>query len=324
MGTKEKIITLLEENRDRYFSGESIAQLLGVSRAAVWKAVKNLEVQGYPIDAVPNRGYRLASDCDILSAQGISSHLTSQLWNIHTVDSLDSTNSQLRTLASRGEAEGYVLAANTQTDGRGRMGRQFFSPENTGIYFSLLLRPRDLAPDQAMQLTTMAAAAICQAIAQLTETATQIKWVNDILLNGRKVCGILTEASFNLESGFLDYAVVGLGINLYPPKSGFPQDISETAGYLCDVRQPDLKNRLIARFLDLFSEYYMHKDFSGAAKVYRDASLLVGKQVLVLQNEIQRQAEVLDITPRCQLLVRYENGETQTLSYGEVRIVNQI
>ena len=324
MGTKEKIIALLEENRDRYFSGDAIAQLLGVSRAAVWKAVKNLEVQGYPIDAVSNRGYRLASDCDILSAQGISSHLTSQLWKIHTVDALESTNCQVRTLASKGEAEGYVLAANTQTDGRGRMGRQFFSPKDTGIYFSLLLRPRDLAPDQAMQLTTMAAAAICQAIAQLTGTAPQIKWVNDLLLNGRKVCGILTEASFNLESGSADYAIVGLGINLYPPRSGFPQDISETAGYLCDARQPDLKNRLIARFLDLFSEYYVRKDFSGAARVYRDASLLVGKQVLVLQNDTRRQAEVLDITPRCQLLVRYENGDIRPLSYGEVQIVNHL
>lgn len=323
MGTKEKIITLLEENRDRYFSGEAIAQLLGVSRAAVWKAVKNLEAQGYPVDAVPNRGYRLASDCDILSPQGVAAHLTSALWRIHTVHTLESTNSQVRTLASRGEPEGYVLAANQQTGGRGRMGRSFFSPEETGIYFSLLLRPKDFAPDQAMQLTTMAAAAICQAITETTGTSPRIKWVNDILLNERKVCGILTEASFNLESGFLDYAVVGLGINLYPPKSGFPQDIAETAGYLCDIRQPDLKNRLTARFLELFSSYYLRRDFSGAAEVYRDKSLLVGRQVLVLQNEAGRLAEVLDITPRCQLLVRYENGQTQTLSYGEVQIVNQ-
>ncbi len=322
MGTKEKLLTLLEANRDRYFSGEAIAQQLGVSRAAVWKAVKSLEDQGYPIDAVTNRGYRLSSDCDILSVQGIQAHLTSQFWHIHTADSLESTNSQVRALANSGESEGYVLAANTQTAGQGRMGRSFFSPEDTGVYLSLLLRPRDFSPDQALQLTTMAAAAICQAMAEVTGTSPRIKWVNDILLDGRKVCGILTEASFNLESGFLDYAVVGLGINLYPPKNGFPQEIAETAGFLCETRKENLKNQLIARFLDIFSGYYDRRDFSGAAKAYRAASLLIGKQVLVLQNQVSRQAEVLDITPRCQLLVRYENGETQALSYGEVQIVN--
>ena len=229
-----------------------------------------------------------------------------------------STNDRLKALAGQGSPEGTVILAGEQTKGRGRMGRAFFSPEGTGLYLSLLLRPKDLTPDRALQLTTMAAAAMTQAISAVAGKAPGIKWVNDLLLEGRKICGILTEASLNLETGSLDYAVLGLGLNLYPPEDGFPEDLQGIAGALLDRPCPDTKNRLTAAFLNAFGDLYETRDFSQAAELYRSASILVGKQVLASG----RQALVTDINERCQLVLQYDSGETQALSYGEVSIVN--
>ena len=318
MGTKEKLLELLERQRGTYFSGAEIAKDLEVSRNAVWKAVKALQTQGYPIDAVTNRGYCLAKDCDVLTVPAIRKELTGDSWQIRVLDSVPSTNSLVRELANSGAPEGTVVIAQCQTQGRGRMGRSFCSPRDTGLYLSLLLRPADYSPDQALQLTTMAASALCLAIEQLTGIRPGIKWVNDLFLNRKKICGILTEAGFNLETGSLDYVVVGLGLNLYPPREGFPDGLQSVAGWLLEQPVPDLKNRLAARFLNLFSVYYRNHRFEEAAEVYRSRSILVGKTVLVSGKE----ARVLDITDRCQLLVAYPDGTQQALSYGEATIVN--
>ena len=322
MATKEKLLALLKEQEGTYLSGEEIAGILGVSRAAVWKAVKALQSQGNTIDAVTNKGYCLISCPDSLDASEISRLTGQDFWKIQVLPTVPSTNSLLRELANQGSAEGTVILASSQTEGRGRMGRQFFSPEDTGLYLSLLLRPRELSPQESLQLTTMAAAALCLAIEKLTEEKPQIKWVNDLYLKGRKICGILTEASFSMESGSLDYVVLGLGLNLYPPKEGFPSELENLAGSLCLSPREGLKNRLAAEFLNTFKTFYRQRDFQSAGEVYRSRSLLSDKQILV--GVEKKKATVLDITPDCKLLVQYEDGSQQALSYGEVSIVNSI
>ena len=318
MATKEKLLLLLEANSGEFLSGEQIAHMLGVSRTSVWKAVKALQAQGYGIQAVTNRGYCLSKDSDVLSPAAIEEALTDPMWRIHSLPSIDSTNAHVRQMAEDGIDEGYVIIAGEQTAGRGRMGRRFFSPADTGLYMSLLLRPRQFSPDQALQLTTMAASALCLALEQVTGLKPGIKWVNDIFLNGKKICGILTEAGFNLEIARLDYVVLGMGLNLYPPREGFPRNLQSIAGYLFEDPQSELTNRICVAFLNRFGDFYRNQKFMEAARIYRERSIVIGRQVLVGKT----QAQVLDITDRCQLLVRLPDGNTKALSYGEVEIVN--
>lgn len=222
MTTKEKLLALLEDSKGTFFSGEEIARTLQVSRAAVWKAVNALREDGYTIDAVTNKGYRLSPDSDILSPQGIRRFLKPEYrdFNLTVLPTVPSTNALVREKANQGCPEGCVIIACEQTAGRGRYGRQFFSPADTGVYLSLLLRPTAYSPQQATCLTAAAAAAMCQAIEAVTGQHPGIKWVNDIFLHGKKVCGILTEAAVGLETGTLNYMVLGAGVNLYQPTGG--------------------------------------------------------------------------------------------------------
>ena len=320
MTTKEKLLELFESNKGIYFSGEEIAGKLCVSRAAVWKAVKNLRSEGYEIDAVTNKGYCLSAKTDILSAQGIGKYLNPQYKNmdIYVLDSIDSTNALVRKKAEEGEIEGYTVVANEQTKGRGRYGRTFFSPQGTGFYLSILLRPPHYSAGQAVRITTMAAVAMCEAIEEVSEEEARIKWVNDIYVKGKKVCGILTEASFGLESGLLEYAVLGVGLNVYHPAEGFPEEIKQRAGNLFDNTQDDIKNRLVSSFLNNFMEYYVSENPAAYIEKYQERSLVIGKQIKVISAGKTKDAFAYGIDDECRLLVRYENGETESLSHGEI------
>lgn len=325
MTAKERILFLFETNRGVYLSGERIADELGISRAAVWKAVKKLKEEGYSIHAIPNRGYCLSSETDILSSQGIQKYLKeeAQRLEIHVSPVVDSTNSMVWKKADEGAQDGYVLAANEQITGRGRTGRYFFSPKGTGVYLSILLRPQGYGANQALQITTLAAVAVCEAIEEVSGKHPGIKWVNDIFLDGRKICGILTEASFGMESGLLDYAVLGVGINVYRPEMGFPEELRNTAGFLFEKSKKDLKNRLAASFLHHFMTAYAGNDKTEYIRKYREYSFLVEKEIDVLQGNEKRRAFVRDIDEECRLVVEYGDGRVEALSYGEVSIVNQ-
>jgi BirA family biotin operon repressor/biotin-[acetyl-CoA-carboxylase] ligase len=211
-----------------------VSEQLGISRTSVWKAVNKLRNEGHLIEAVTHRGYRLRRKTDALSETGIKEFLSEEsrtFLRVNVFDSVNSTNDICLEHASEGETGGYAAVAGTQTGGRGRRGRSFFSPSDTGLYISLLLRPQACTADKALRFTTAAAVSVCEAIEKVYEAAEPaIKWVNDIYMRGRKVCGILTEASFNIEDGTLDYAVIGIGINVYTPESGFPEEIREIAG----------------------------------------------------------------------------------------------
>ena len=319
MTTKEQLFTLLEARQGSFVSGEELAGSLNLSRAAVSKAMKALRQEGYAIEAVTNRGYRLSGECDILSAQGVRKHLN-QAFQVTFSQSVDSTNTVLRSLAEQGAPEGTVVIAGAQTGGRGRMGRTFYSPAGTGVYLSLLLRPVGADPQQTVTLTAAAAVALCQAMETVSGENPQIKWVNDIFLNGRKVCGILSEASFGLESGVPEYVVVGVGINAYAPEGGFPPNLAEIAGPLWEKPVPDGKNRLAAEFLNRFWQLYAAGSPSVFLEDYRCRSLVVGKDITVIAGGRESPAHALGIDENCRLLVRYPGGETTALSYGEVRI----
>ncbi|MDO5544485.1 MAG: biotin--[acetyl-CoA-carboxylase] ligase [Eubacteriales bacterium] len=319
MTTKEQILTLLEDRQGSFVSGEELAESLNLSRAAVCKAIKALRQEGFPIEAVTNRGYRLSGEYDILSAQGVKKHLNRE-FQVSFSPSVDSTNAVLRSMAEQGAAEGTVVIANAQTNGRGRRGRSFYSPADTGIYLSLLLRPVNSDPRQTVTLTAAAAVALCQAMEAVSGAVPEIKWVNDIFLDGKKISGILTEAAFGLESGAPEYVVVGVGINAYTPEGGFPAELSEIAGALWDKTVPDGKNRLAAEFLNRFWALYAAGDPSAFLEDYRRRSLVVGKDITVIAGDTETPAHAVGIDDSCRLLVRYENGETAALSYGEVCI----
>ena len=321
MGTKESLLALFEAKKGVYFSGEELAEQLSVSRTAVWKAVNALRGEGYEIDAVQNRGYCLSPSTDILSAQGIQKYLGALCGQIAltVLPTAGSTNALVRDLAGQGAPEGTAVLANQQTSGKGRVGRSFFSPADTGLYLSLLLRPDGWSPQQSARLTTMAAVAVCEAIESVAGRPAGIKWVNDIFMDGKKVCGILTEASFGLEDGLLEYAVLGVGINAYPPKDGFPQELSSIAGSVLPGPVSDGKNRLAGAFLNRLMDYYTG-DMDRYTDQYRQRSLVAGRDVLILSPKGQVRARALDVDRECRLVVRYEDGREDRLSSGEISV----
>ncbi|AIQ74552.1 MULTISPECIES: biotin--[acetyl-CoA-carboxylase] ligase [Paenibacillus] len=323
MTVKEHILALLDSNKGEYFSGEEIAVQLSVTRSAVWKAIKSLQTDGYSIQAVTNKGYSMSPQTDILSASAISKYLDTrgQKLRVEVFKTISSTNEAVKNLASNGEAEGKVILSEEQTAGRGRMGRKFFSPPGTGIYMSILLRPKLSATDSAL-LTTCAAVAVALSIESVSSKETQIKWVNDVFMEGKKVCGILTEASVSLENGWLDYAVLGIGINVVLPSEGFPTDLTEIATTVISENNPygDLRNRLVAEVLNNFMRYYEHLTDRLFLSEYKKRLISLGEPVTVIKDNEQRKATAIDIDDDCHLKVRYENGDEEYLSSGEVSI----
>lgn len=323
MTVKEQILSLLDGNKGGYISGEEIAGQLSVTRSAVWKAIKSLQTDGYSIQAVTNKGYSLSPLTDILSAGAISKYLNlqGQKLRLEVLKTIPSTNEAVKILASNGEAEGKVILSEEQTAGRGRNGRQFFSPPRTGIYMSILVRPK-LSAAESTLLTTSAAVAVALAIENVSGKDTQIKWVNDVFMEGKKVCGILTEASMSLENGLLDYAVLGIGINVALPADGFPDELSGIAAAVFSESNHygDLRCRLVADVLNRFMEFYEHLADRRFLSEYRKRMISLGKPVTVIKNNQQLEATAIDIDNDCHLKVRYANGDEEYLSSGEVRI----
>lgn len=318
--TKDLVLECLQKKTDEYVSGAEIAAELSLSRTAVWKAIEQLRADGYRIESVTNRGYRLSSESDVLSEAGIRKYLHTEL-KLKVYPTVTSTNTLLKAEAEQGAAEGTVIVAAEQTAGRGRMGRSFYSPSGTGIYMSILLRPQIPATDAGL-ITAGAAAAVADAIDALSGRGTQIKWVNDVYLDGRKVSGILTEGSIDCENGFLSYAIVGIGINITQPEGDFPEDIRTVAGAAFGEDAPtDLRCRLTAEVLDRFLAYYADLKNVPFYNAYRRRSVVLGRQVrLISPGREPEEAEVLDIDRNFALVVRDAYGQLRTVNSGEVSI----
>jgi BirA family biotin operon repressor/biotin-[acetyl-CoA-carboxylase] ligase len=320
--TKGKLLELFESNRGSYITGEKIADCLSISRTAVWKAVNSLRQDGYQISAVTNKGYCLAENSDIISSQGIQQYLDERFDDIkiEVFSETDSTNMVCRNKANDGEQEGYVAVASKQTGGRGRNGRKFFSPADTGLYISILIRPHEHPESVTLGLTTMAAVAACEAIESVSGKDCQIKWVNDVLIDGKKVCGILCEASYALEDQKLFAVVIGLGINVYPPKEGFPDEIKDIAGTVFDRSETGIRNQLAAEIVNRLMAYYKHVAGDDYQSEYIKRSIVPGNDIEVYAHGEVRQAHALAIDDTCGLMVRYDDGSAETLHFGEVSI----
>lgn len=318
MTVKERVLTLLEKNKDISLSGESMARVLSVSRNAVWKSIETLRSEGYTIEAGRNKGYRLISDGGNFSAAGISALLgdDAKRFDITIEETVTSTNTVLKTMAEKGEKEGKILIAREQTAGKGRLGRSFFSPKNSGLYISFLLRPRFDAR-KALYITTAAAAAVSEAIDFIAGVETEIKWVNDIYYKGKKLCGILTEASIDFESGGLHYAISGIGINV--TDTVFPDELKDIAISL--NADKSVFARLSAEIIKRFFGYYDNIGELRFLPEYRRRSFLIGKRITFTDNEGIKNAEVLDIDDDVRLVIREDNGNIVKLSSGEVNLV---
>lgn len=319
--TKDSVLELLQQHSDSFISGSELARTLSISRAAVWKSIEQLRQDGYIIDSGTNRGYRLSSESDVISEEGVRRFLKNKALTCRVYRSVSSTNTVLKEMAEEGAPEGLCLIAGEQTAGRGRLGRSFYSPPASGLYMSLLLRPSLRAAD-ATGITACAAVAVAEALESLAPVQAEIKWVNDVLVNGRKVCGILTEASLDCESGFVHYMVVGIGINTRLPETDLPEELKGIAGSAFgDESIPELRCRLAAAVLDRLTGYYNHLLEKDWFEEYRRRSLVVGKPINILAaGRPPEPATALDIDRDFALIVRTETGELRRLNSGEVSI----
>ena len=241
-----------------------------------------------------------------------------QKLNITIFDELDSTNNYLKKLGSQGEKENQLVIALSQTCGRGRMGRSFYSPNGTGIYFSLLLHPK-FSAEKSLFLTVMAAVSVAETVMKYNINDVKIKWVNDIYIDGKKVCGILTEGAVNCNK-MLDYAVVGIGINVIAPENGFPEDIKDIATAIFPGNsEENIKEKIVADVINRFFSMY-NGDDKDYIRRYKEYSYLTGKEINIIQGETARPATVIDITDNCHLLVKNEKGEIEEISSGDVSV----
>ncbi len=323
MTTRERVLSVLASEPGEYFSGEELAASLGVTRASVWKAINALRREGYPIGAVTNRGYSLY-DGDILTAGEVSGKIGDLPIRVEVHKTLPSTNTYLKERAAAGEGEGLLVIAGEQTEGRGRRGREFVSPPGTGLYMSLLLRPR-LDPGRAQLLTALAAVSAAEAGERLCGKEIKIKWVNDLFLNNRKVCGILTEAVVDLETGGMDYAVLGLGFNIAPPEGGWGP-LSGVAGSLFSKKPEGMVRASLAG--EFVREFYpMYRSFRKESflKKYRQRQLVPGHMVeIITPGKTPERALAVGVDDEFRLIVRFEDGREQALNAGEVRLLPKL
>jgi BirA family biotin operon repressor/biotin-[acetyl-CoA-carboxylase] ligase len=323
MTLKEEVLACLEQNRknENSISGEQLAEKFGVSRSAVWKAIKSLRSEGYEIDAVTNKGYCLRGESDRLSKAGIGAFLKYiDPDNIYVYDETDSTNTRARELAQAGAVHGTAVFADCQTSGRGRLGRAFVSPSGSGIYMSLILRPKeDIA--QAMLITTAAAAATCHAIRDVTGADAGIKWVNDIYIGQKKICGILTEAVTDFETGNLEYVIVGTGVNFKASPEEYPADVLERITWIYESEKPQVtRNRLAAAIMDETLRLCENLDDKSFLDYYRSHAIMLDKDVICIRGNESWNAHTVDIDESGGLIVRMSDGTLCTLSSGEISV----
>lgn len=313
MSVKNEVIKLLETNGE--LDGQCLADTLGVSRQAVWNAVNTLKCEGYEITGTSNKGYRLEKTGDILCADIIENRSHSDIDEISVtiLPSVDSTNTYAKKLAADGCPSGTVVIANEQTQGRGRRGNSFFSPASTGLYMSVVVRP-DKKLVNSSYYTICAAVAVCRAIELLTSKKPMIKWVNDIFIGKRKVCGILTEGASNLETRELEYAVIGIGVNI--STDSFPEEIRSIAGA---VSEPVSRNELAAAVITQLYTALCDNELVNV-DYYRSRSLAIFKTVSFVKDGEAYSGTCLDVLDDGELLVELPDGERMKLNSGEVSI----
>lgn len=254
-----------------------------------------------------------------LSAHKITDRLAKKEIKITILETVDSTNTYLKKSITDASLEGEVVIAASQSAGRGRLGRSFYSPNGSGIYMSILLRPQ-FSPEKAVLITAAAAVAVCEACESLGSKRAEIKWVNDVYINSKKVCGILTEGAINPENSNFEYAILGIGVNVFAPEDGFGADLREIAGAAFSDPEPYLRERLCAEIINRFMDYYSsirNKDFLVE---YKKRCFTVGKMVTVISGDSATDATAIALDDDCRMLVEYPDGEREYIASGEISI----
>ena len=315
--TKQDVLALLEQAGEP-ISGEQLCKRLGVTRAAVWKAIEALRSDGYDIEAATRRGYRLRTKP--LTKQALDEALKDAGWRekILVLPEVDSTNNYLKTLAANGAPDGTAVLSLQQTAGRGRRGRSFLS-ESGGLYLSFLLRP-NVPASQLLHLTALAGLCVCNAVEQTTGMQAGIKWPNDPVLNGKKLCGILTELSMSLETQEPEYVVVGIGVNcnqaVFPPELDMATSLRIETGECVDV---NLVAAALLRELHQMREEFLTK--KGAwVQAFSEKCLTVGRDIQILRGGEAVAAKATGIGPDAELLVEYPDGTRGAVDSGEVSV----
>ncbi len=318
---KEEILRLLR-SADGYISGQELCNRFGVSRTAVWKAINQLKEAGYEIEAQQNKGYRLMAAPDLMTEAEIKSLMHTE-WVAKEVlyfDTIDSTNTKAQELAEKGYQSGTLVVADKQESGKGRRGRSWVSPSGTGIFMTLMIKP-DINPNNASMLTLVAALAVAKAITSVTGEEALIKWPNDIVVNGKKVCGILTE--MNAQFDYINHIVVGIGINVH--NESFPEEISQMASSLTIEAGGKRFHRaqIIAETMAYFEQYYdtflKTQDLSALVREYDKLLVNRNKSVRVLDPKEPFDGKAMGITPKGELIV--DTWESRKLvSSGEVSV----
>lgn len=308
MGHKEEILDVLRKNPEAYISGEELAETLGLSRTMIWKYVESLRQDGFVVESVTNRGYRLVSAPDLLLQDDVKKDLNTDFIGrqIYYFDEIDSTNRKARELALDC-ADGTLIIAERQSEGRGRMGKEWYSPQG-GIWLSLILKP-DISPEHIYRLTLVAGVAVAETLADMG-IAAQIKWPNDVLINGKKVCGILTEVDAEMDA--VNFVIVGIGINanieldMLPPLFGFNStSLKSEAG--SDINRVELVQRLLERFEQDYGTF-ISGDFPSIIKRWREHSATLNRQVRIVTRFKTIEGEAVGIDHDGALVVEMDDG----------------
>lgn len=318
---KTEILTILRES-EGYVSGQQLCEQMHVSRTAVWKVIEQLKKEGYTIEAVRNKGYRLTESPDVMSSAEIES-LLETAWagrDVLYLDETDSTNAQAKKLGEAEGKHGTLIVSDRQTAGKGRRGRGWDSPSGASIYMSILLRP-DILPDKAPMLTLVMALAVARAVREITGEEAGIKWPNDIVLNKKKICGILTEMSAEID--YINHVVIGVGINVNT--EDFPEEIKKTATSLfIETGKKWKRSEFIAVVMKYFEEYYeiflKTQNLKMLQEIYNGFLVNKDAQVRVLEPGNEFDGWALGINETGELLVRKADGEITEIYAGEVSV----
>ena len=327
VSTKQQLLIHLKEGKGTWVSGESLARKMAISRTAVWKHIRTLRDEGYVIESSQKKGYLLRQSSDLLLENEIREGLNTSVLGkrgIHYFRQTDSTNNRAKLFASEGAPEGTLVVAEEQTRGRGRRGRQWFSPPGEGIYTSIILRP-SISPNEAPKLTLMASVAVAEALLAMTSLAITIKWPNDILINGRKIAGILTEISTEMDR--IDYVVIGVGINVNTPRKSLPPDIEDTAtSVFMETGKPFPRIALLRAYLEwleIYYEIFRTKGFEPVMKRWKSLAGIIGRHISVDLIDRVRTGEVLDVDKDGFLILRGQDGTIERIISGDVTLLHK-
>ncbi|MBS6396928.1 MAG: biotin--[acetyl-CoA-carboxylase] ligase [Clostridiales bacterium] len=318
---KAELLKILRESGD-FISGQQLCDHFGVSRTAVWKVIRQLKEEGYEIEAVKNKGYRICEAPNVITAEELGSRLQTR-WmgkNCIYLESVDSTNTYAKKLAEEGAPEGTLVVTDEQTGGKGRRGRSWVTHKGENVMMTLMLRP-GIRPEHASRLTLLMAMAVARGIRSTTGLHAQIKWPNDVVVNGKKVCGILTE--MNTEIDYINYVVVGTGINVNQEE--FPEELRDRAGSLFlelgqKVSRAGLAAAVMMELEALYEIFVRTEDLSGLRGEYNELCVNCGKQIRVLEPGNEYTGTTEGINELGELVVLKENGEQVCVYAGEVSV----